>query len=127
MSSTIGQSSRASGPPTEANLPTSPRSHLPGYIRRSSTAMSNLVPSSSSASMRNSTLPTTPSSASSRSGSQYFANVVVSDLSCPDVLERPRDRSRNNEVSSSSLAFLFAEMVSYTQNRVSGISDLEKK
>ncbi|PWN37885.1 TRAPP I complex, partial [Meira miltonrushii] len=45
----------------------------------------------------------------------------------PDILERPRDRTRNNEVSASSLAFLFAEMVSYTQNRVSGISDLEKK
>lgn len=89
--------------------------------------MSNYNASSSSASMRNSTLPSTLSTASTVGGSQYFSNVVVSSAAGPDILERPRDRSRNSEVSSSALAFLFAEAVSYTQNRVSGISDLEKK
>jgi hypothetical protein len=123
MTST-GQSSRVG--PTGVALPASPRSTLPGYIRRSSTAMSNHTPSSSSASVRNSTIPNTPSS-SSTVVSQYFSNVVVSSTAGPDILDRPRDRSRNSEVNSSALAFLFAEMVSYTQNRVSGISDLEKK
>lgn len=119
-----GQTAR--GGPSNINLPTSPRSNLPGYIRRSSTAISNNNATNSSVSLRNSTIPTTPST-SSTIGSQYFSNVIVSGAAGPDILERPRDRSRNIEVSSSALAFLFAEMVSYTQNRVSGISDLEKK
>lgn len=49
------------------------------------------------------------------------------DRPAPDIVDRPRDRTRQHEVSHSALSFLFAEMVSYTQNRVSGISDLERK
>lgn len=45
----------------------------------------------------------------------------------PDIVERPRDKTRQNEVSLSSLSFLFAEIVSYTQNRVTGVTDLEKR
>lgn len=44
-----------------------------------------------------------------------------------DLLDRPRDKTRTTMVAASSLAFLFAEMVSYTQGRVSGIGELEKK
>ncbi len=45
----------------------------------------------------------------------------------PDIIERARDRTRNSEVAASSLAFLYAEMVSYVQGRVSGIAELEKR
>lgn len=45
----------------------------------------------------------------------------------PDIIERPRDKIRQAEVSLSSLSFLFSEIVSYTQNRVTGVTDLEKR
>lgn len=45
----------------------------------------------------------------------------------PDIVERPRDKIRQNEVALSSLSFLFSEIVSYTQNRVTGVTDLEKR
>jgi trafficking protein particle complex subunit 5 len=97
---------------SSATFPISPRANVPGYVRRSSAALSGNFP------------PLTPSS-----GQSFNAGNVQSSTTTlgPDILERPRDRTRTNEVSASSLAFLFAEMVSYTQNRVSGISDLEKK
>lgn len=164
-------------------LPMSPRSSVPGYIRRASnmspaTATASSSSSSSSmhggamgsprapaasaslSSLRSSTNPTTPSSASTI-GVQYLPSMLGGPSSSsagsagaaatsagiagsaagqaaegqqagafaqgPDILERPRDRTRNSEVSASSLAFLFAEVVSYTQNRVLGISDLERK
>ena len=47
-------------------------------------------------------------------------------LSVPDVLDRPRDKTRGAEVSHSALQFLFAEMVIYAQGRVSGISEFEQ-
>ena len=45
----------------------------------------------------------------------------------PDIVERPRDKTENAEVAASSLAFLYAEIVSYVQGRVSGIAELEKR
>ncbi|CAD6884776.1 unnamed protein product [Tilletia controversa] len=45
----------------------------------------------------------------------------------PDILERPRDKTRTSESSAAALAFLFAEMVSYTQSRSTGITDLEQR
>lgn len=43
-----------------------------------------------------------------------------------DILERPRDKTRGAEVSLDALQFLFAEMVTYTQSRVSGIAEFER-
>ena len=99
---------------SSATFPISPRANVPGYVRRSSAAL-------------NGTFPGTPVSAQSIYSGIGQNNQQQSSALGPDILERPRDRTRNNEVSASSLAFLFAEMVSYTQNRVSGISDLERK
>ncbi|EPQ27181.1 uncharacterized protein PFL1_05104 [Pseudozyma flocculosa PF-1] len=45
----------------------------------------------------------------------------------PDILDRPRDKTRLAEVALASLHFLVAEAVAYTQARVNGISDLEKR
>lgn len=144
MSSFSGYGSQTSPGPGEArhnvlpasashmSFPISPRVSIPGYIRRSSAATGSGSPVSSTT--KQGTLPSTPSSSTNfSSGTQYFPNVLSSGASTsgtvqgPDIMERPRDRTRNSEVSSSALAFLFAEVVSYTQNRVLGISDLEKK
>ncbi|KAJ2662315.1 protein particle complex subunit [Coemansia sp. RSA 1200] len=43
------------------------------------------------------------------------------------LLEQPVTRQRRDKVSLSAFAFLFAEMIRYTQNRVLGIQDLETK
>ncbi|KAJ5713204.1 uncharacterized protein N7483_010385 [Penicillium malachiteum] len=43
------------------------------------------------------------------------------------IYDRHLNRSRNAELSRSSFAYLFGEMVSYAQRRVTGIQDLEKR
>ncbi|SNX86627.1 related to TRS31 - TRAPP subunit of 31 kDa involved in targeting and fusion of ER to golgi transport vesicles [Melanopsichium pennsylvanicum] len=60
--------------------------------------------------------------------SNVFSSSTATRLgSVPDIVERPRDKTRQCEVNLSSLSFLFSEMVSYTQGRVTGITDLEKR
>lgn len=43
------------------------------------------------------------------------------------IYHRTLNRTRTSELSQASFAFLFAEMVSYAQRRVTGIQDLEKR
>ncbi|PYH43833.1 trafficking protein particle complex subunit 5 [Aspergillus saccharolyticus JOP 1030-1] len=43
------------------------------------------------------------------------------------IYDRHLNRSRNAELSRASFAFLFAEMVTYAQRRVTGIQDLERR
>ncbi|KAL5614566.1 hypothetical protein BROUX41_004669 [Berkeleyomyces rouxiae] len=43
------------------------------------------------------------------------------------IYNRPLNRSRTNELSQASFAYLFAEMVGYAQCRVRGIQDLEQR
>src|SRR5262249_5053252 len=43
------------------------------------------------------------------------------------LYHRPLNRSRSQELSRASFAYLFGEMVSYAQKRVTGIQDLEKR
>ncbi|PLN76684.1 TRAPP I complex [Aspergillus taichungensis] len=43
------------------------------------------------------------------------------------IYDRHLNRSRNSELSRASFAFLFGEMVTYAQRRVTGIQDLEKR
>ncbi|PWN88340.1 TRAPP I complex [Acaromyces ingoldii] len=135
-----GPQQTVSSPTSSATYPLSPRSSVPSYIRRSS-AVSSILGGNSrdsavpggSASVRNSTLPSTPTTASSSTGaSSYFgggssSTTVGPSSGPPDILDRPRDRSKNSEVASSALTFLYAEIVAYTQGRVTGISDLERK
>ncbi|KAK2461730.1 hypothetical protein APHAL10511_006193 [Amanita phalloides] len=45
----------------------------------------------------------------------------------PDIYDRNLNKSRSAEVSGSAFAFLFSEVVQYTQKRVSGINDLERR
>lgn len=43
------------------------------------------------------------------------------------IYSRTLNRSMKSELSQSSFAYLFSEMVSYAQKRVTGIQDLEKR
>ena len=43
------------------------------------------------------------------------------------IYDRHLNRSRNGDLSRASFAYLFAEMVTYAQRRVTGIQDLEKR
>ncbi|KAF8525224.1 TRAPP complex subunit trs31 [Hysterangium stoloniferum] len=43
------------------------------------------------------------------------------------IYDRPLNKTRTSEVSASAFAFLFSEMIQYTQKRVSGIEDLERR
>ncbi|KXN87536.1 Transport protein particle subunit trs31 [Leucoagaricus sp. SymC.cos] len=45
----------------------------------------------------------------------------------PNIYDRNLNKTRIAEVSASSFAFLFSEIVQYTQKRVSGINDLERR
>ncbi len=43
------------------------------------------------------------------------------------IYQRPLNRTKTSELSQASFAYLFSEMVSYAQRRVTGIQDLEKR
>jgi len=43
------------------------------------------------------------------------------------IYHRPLNRSKTSELSQASFAYLFSEMISYAQKRVTGIQDLEKR
>ncbi len=43
------------------------------------------------------------------------------------IYHRPLNRTRTGELSQASFAYLFSEMVSYAQRKVTGIQDLEKR
>jgi hypothetical protein len=43
------------------------------------------------------------------------------------ILDRPLNRTKGAEVSLGAFAFLFAEIVSYSQSRVDSVTDLEKR
>ncbi len=55
-----------------------------------------------------------------QSGLRYPANGKT-------IYHRPLNRTRTAELSQSAFAYLFSEMVSYAQRRVTGIQDLEKR
>ncbi|KAM7186976.1 NO signaling/Golgi transport ligand-binding domain containing protein [Rhypophila sp. PSN 637] len=60
------------------------------------------------------------SSASREAGLRYPTNGKT-------IYHRPLNRSKTAELSQASFAYLFSEMVSYAQKRVTGIQDLEKR
>ena len=45
----------------------------------------------------------------------------------PNIYDRNLNKTRTADVSAAAFAFLFSEMVQYTQKRVSGIGDLERR
>lgn len=45
----------------------------------------------------------------------------------PNIYDRSLNKTRTAEISASAFAFLFSEVVQYTQKRVGGINDLERR
>ncbi|KAI5120233.1 hypothetical protein M0805_000047 [Coniferiporia weirii] len=54
-------------------------------------------------------------------------NFAATAKQRPNIYERNLNKTRTAEVSLSAYAFLFSEIVQYTQKRVSGIGDLERR
>jgi hypothetical protein len=44
-----------------------------------------------------------------------------------NILDRPLNKTRGSEVALASWAFMFAEIVSYSQSRVDSVADLEQR
>ncbi|CAO1616213.1 unnamed protein product [Sympodiomycopsis kandeliae] len=131
LASTNAMSSGAAypiSPPPTSSLPSSLASRnrssvgSSNFLSRSASLMSS-ASASSSGSFQNSANP----AASSASTVATSSGNDGSNDTIPDLLEAHRDKTKNNQVAASSLSFLYAEMVSYTQGRVSGIGELERK
>src|ERR1700733_11990396 len=45
----------------------------------------------------------------------------------PNIYDRNLNKTRVSEVSASAFTFMFSEIVQYTQKRVNGINDLERR
>jgi hypothetical protein len=67
-------------------------------------------------------LPSGPSTATATA-----AAGTQKHSSRPNIYDRPLNKTRTAEVSASSFAFLFSEIVQYMQKRVSGIDGLERR
>ncbi|KAF6766446.1 TRAPP complex subunit trs31 [Ephemerocybe angulata] len=67
-------------------------------------------------------LPAAPSIHTTLGSSRQTATRVV-----PNIYDRNLNKARSSEVSASAYAFLFSEIVQYTQKRVSGINDFERR
>jgi hypothetical protein len=57
----------------------------------------------------------------------HAAAASAKNTNRPNIYDRNLNKSRNAEVSGAAFAFLFSEIVQYTQKRVSGINDLERQ
>lgn len=64
--------------------------------------------------------PNKPTSGKEHAGLRYPSNGKT-------IYHRPLNRSKTAELSQASFAYLFSEMVSYAQRKVTGIQDLEKR
>ncbi|KAK7472392.1 Trafficking protein particle complex subunit 31 [Stygiomarasmius scandens] len=72
-----------------------------------------------------------PTASSSRFSLPSAATLVTASKSGagqrPNIYDRNLNKTRIAEVSGSAFSFLFSEVVQYTQKRVSGINDLERR
>ncbi|KAJ3713504.1 NO signaling/Golgi transport ligand-binding domain-containing protein [Lentinula raphanica] len=61
------------------------------------------------------------------SSARFSLPSKSTSASRPNIYERNLNKSRLSEVSAPSFSFLFSEIVQYTQKRVGGINDLERR
>ncbi|CAO1617819.1 unnamed protein product [Parajaminaea phylloscopi] len=124
MSTSASSRSYPLSPPPQSALPSqTPSSAASTRSRFSSSSFLSRTPSLMGS---GSTASGTGGGSGSGSGPAGNANTTNSG-SAPDLLDRPRDKTKNALVSASALSYLYAEMISYTQGRVSGIGELEKR
>jgi trafficking protein particle complex subunit 5 len=91
-----------------ASLATSPAGKVP------------FMQSASAASVSQTSLPPRSSQSTPTAGLRVPSNRKT-------IYDRNLNRSRTAELSRASFAYLFAEMVTYAQKRVTGIQDLERR
>jgi len=85
------------------------------------------VVSTSSQSSLDHLSPTTTSTRFSLSSANTAVASTKPGLNRPNIYDRNLNKTRGTEVSGAAFAFLFSEIVQYTQKRVSGINDLERQ
>ncbi|KAF9174031.1 TRAPP subunit trs31 [Mortierella sp. AD011] len=82
---------------------------------------------SSSASSTRLSVMNMAASLPSVSGYSSATSSIYKRTTNTNILERHLNKTRGTEVSVNAFAFLFSEMLQYTQKRVHGIQDLERK
>ncbi|KAJ3140463.1 TRAPP subunit trs31 [Physocladia obscura] len=63
----------------------------------------------------------------SRDSSSVGGTAAATAPTAPHILDRNLAKTRTSETSLSAFAYVFAEMIQYSQKRVSGVEDLEKR
>ncbi|KAG8781619.1 TRAPP subunit trs31 [Serendipita sp. 401] len=53
--------------------------------------------------------------------------LTATNVNRPNIYDRPLNKTKTSEVSLAAFAFLFSEMIQYTQKRVNGIADFERR
>lgn len=59
--------------------------------------------------------------------SPHVSHLGTANSGGTNIIDRPLNRSRGAEVSLGAWAFMFAEIVAYSQSRVDSVADLEKR
>ncbi|PWN39045.1 TRAPP I complex [Ceraceosorus guamensis] len=125
--------------------PLSPRASMPSYARRSSTlvslssaggssrdrdSLSSVSRAGTTTTFSSAAGPSTPTSSVHHPHTPGTGGIAAQSgavLGGETILDRPRDKTKSSQVGSAAVHFLFAEIVSYTQGRVRGISELERR
>ncbi|KAJ7848770.1 TRAPP complex subunit trs31 [Mycena leptocephala] len=94
---------------------TQPHSRVSVLSTSSQSSVEHLSPAASSTRFSLPSIPTTPGAPPKAAGVR------------PNIYDRNLNKTRITEVSGAAFTFLFSEMVQYTQKRVSGINDLERR
>lgn len=94
---------------------TQPHSRVSVLSTSSQSSVEHLSPAASSTRFSLPSIPTTPGVLPKPAGVR------------PNIYDRNLNKTRITEVSGAAFTFLFSEMVQYTQKRVSGINDLERR
>jgi hypothetical protein len=94
---------------------TQPHSRVSVLSTSSQSSVEHLSPAASSTRFSLPSIPTTPNAQTKPAGVR------------PNIYDRNLNKTRITEVSGAAFTFLFSEMVQYTQKRVSGINDLERR
>ncbi|KAH9486697.1 Transport protein particle subunit trs31 [Psilocybe cubensis] len=87
----------------------------------------SVVSNSSQSSSTDHLSPTTSTRFSLPSAPSLHAPSNKAGPNRPNIYDRNLNKTRGAEVSSAAFAFLFSEIIQYTQKRVSGINDLERQ
>ncbi|KAJ7235971.1 NO signaling/Golgi transport ligand-binding domain-containing protein [Mycena rebaudengoi] len=95
---------------------TQPHPRLSVLSTSSASSVEHLSPAASSTRFSLPSIPATPNAVGKPSGGVR-----------PNIYDRNLNKTRVTEVSGPAFTFLFSEIVQYTQKRVSGINDLERR